>query len=126
MSEAAIEQAAVQAFTPVAATLLEDLHQAASAEIDRLEKALPARFAAAEQDVQDWGRDALGALHRLIARIDGHRGIAALEQEAAAAPGPTRPAVPSTPASSTTSATGPTTTAATATTTAAPASEAAK
>ena len=68
-----IASIAGQIAAPVVAALLEDLHQAASAEISRLEAAMPARIDAAEQDVQDWAIDLKNTLHGLVARIQGAR-----------------------------------------------------
>lgn len=88
------EQALEAAMAPVVAVALEDLHQQASAEITRLEAAIPPRLEAAEQDVKNWAHDALTTLHGLVARIDQHR------QGANATPataGPTQPAAASTP-----------------------------
>lgn len=74
MTEQAILNAAITALTPAAAALLEDLHQAASAEITRLEANLPAEIAAASSTVQNWTDDMMGAFHRLVALIEHHRG----------------------------------------------------
>lgn len=76
---------AAQIAAPVVAALLEDLHAAASAEITRLEAALPERLASAEQTVQDYAHDLIGTLHGLVARIEGARG----NLNAATTPGPT-------------------------------------
>jgi hypothetical protein len=91
-----VEQAEAAAITAI----LEELHQFASEEITRLEAAMPQRLAAAEQTVQDWAHDAVGALHSFVARIDSHRG--APSAPSTTTPGPARPAASSattTPAS---------------------------
>lgn len=84
MSET-VAGAAAQIAAPVVAALLEDLHTAASAEITRLEAALPERLTSAEQTVQDYAHDLIGTLHGLVARIEGARG----NLNAATTPGPT-------------------------------------
>lgn len=58
---------------PVVAALLEELHQLASAEIEKAEATIPARLEAAEQQVQDYAADLVGAFHRLVAHIDQAR-----------------------------------------------------
>lgn len=90
MSEQAIAGVVGQIAAPVVAALLEDLHSAASAEITRLEATMPGRLASAEQDVQNWTNELVGAYHGLVARIDSARGnvTAAVTPPATPAPAP--------------------------------------
>lgn len=85
MSEQAVAGIVGHIAAPVVAALLEQLHVAASAEIERLEATMPQRIAAAEQDVQDWTGDLMHTLHGLVARIDGARS----NVQAATTAGPT-------------------------------------
>lgn len=68
-----LDSAPAHIAAPVIHALLEDLHTAASAEITRIEAAMPPRIDAAETSVQDWATDLLGTLHGLVARIDSAR-----------------------------------------------------
>jgi hypothetical protein len=85
MTEPTIAGVVGQIAAPVVSALLEELHQTASAEITRLEATMPARIEAAEQTVQDWTSDLIGAYHRLVAHIDSARS----NVTAATNPGPT-------------------------------------
>lgn len=67
--------------------IAEAAYQFVSTEIQHLEATLPDRLAAAEQTVQDWGHDAVNALHRISAFIDQHRSAPAA---ASATPAPTQ------------------------------------
>lgn len=79
--------------------IAEAAYQFVSTEIAHIEQTLPDRLNAAEQTVQDWGHDAVNALHRISAFIDQHRSAptAASAQTPTAAPQqPTAPAAAAT------------------------------
>lgn len=89
------EQAIAAAAAPLEAAALEELHQLASAEIERLETTVPPRLAAAEQGVKNYVEDFRDTLHRFVASIDRHRqGASATPADAVP---PTQPAAASTP-----------------------------